>query len=248
MTYGLLILSVISFVYCCDLPVWQGFEFLVNDHDSLIYTIGVSIIASYIFYCFEVVVPREMRFRKTQSIAVDRLYKIEKTMYKMLCCLQGEIPNPGVNFSKESIDRRLAKLGKDGIFGENSRYEIRSHKELSIFEALVCYDDKIMKLADEIIAGQYLKSKYEKKLLRLKNTKLHEKLEFWYDCQPGEYERRNQKLPGHLAVAQEVVNTDIVSSVDEYIELYECIKKMREEQYYRLHRLLNEIMNKFLHV
>ena len=65
MEFVLLLLCLVSIVYCCDAPVIKGFEVFVNNHDSMLYNIGLSIIASYIFYVFQVLIPRVLRFRRT---------------------------------------------------------------------------------------------------------------------------------------------------------------------------------------
>lgn len=224
MEISLFFLFIISCVYCCDMPAWTGFEFLVNNHDSIWYSLGVSIIASYIFYIFQVVIPRIKRLRSTRIIALDRLEKLENTMYNTLCCLQGVPPNPGVKFSMELIKKYLDDID---VFSENSKYEIHQHKELSVFEALVHYDNKIMTIADEIIAGQYLESKYESKLLDVKRSVFHNKIMFWIDNQPGEYKRYNQIGPGYICVNVQAFNSDVVFSLDEYLSIYDNIKKIK---------------------
>ena len=48
MEFILFALFVVSIIYCCDMPVIKGAEVFVNNHDSMLYGIGLSIIVSYI--------------------------------------------------------------------------------------------------------------------------------------------------------------------------------------------------------
>lgn len=109
-------------------------------------------------------------------------------MTKVFSHLQGEAYNPEITVSKELIKNHLEKIN---IFMEKSRYDIQNHKEFSVFEALTYYDKRIIILTDEIIAGEYIKNKYEKILFALKISKFHEVLGRWETNLPGEYEHYN---------------------------------------------------------
>lgn len=235
--FGLLLLFLLSIIYCCDIPVIKGYEVFVNNHDSMLYGVGLSVIAAYIFYVFQVIIPRFLHFRQTRNIGNTRLYEVEKSMAKVLSFLQGEPPNPGrIPLSKELIRNNLEEID---IFYEKSRYEIHNHRELSVFEAITYYDDKTMSLIDEIFSGRYLEYKYEKILLKLKTSRLHTAFELWKTNLPGEYGHFNLDLNketsvGYNFVNKEVVNSDIVSSIDEYLNLYNQIKNIRKKLYRRI--------------
>ena len=236
MEFVLLLLCLVSIVYCCDAPVIKGFEVFINDHDSMLYNIGLSIIAAYIFYVFQVTIPRTLRFRRTRNIGYTKIYEVEKSMIKIFSFLQGEIPNLDITVSKELIKDHLEKID---IFEKKSRYEIQNHSELSVFEAIAYYDNKIIMLIDEIVAGQYIKNKYEKGLLSLKNSKIHLVIEQWKSNLPGEYEHydinsKEEKSTGYNWVNIEVVNSEIISSIDEYLSIYNQITKLRKKLYNRI--------------
>ena len=78
MDFVLFALFLVSLIYCCDMPAINGFEIFVNDHDSMLYSIGLSIIASYIFYVFQVAIPQILHFRRARSIGCIKLYEIEE--------------------------------------------------------------------------------------------------------------------------------------------------------------------------
>ena len=155
-------------------------------------------------------------------------------MHKMLCCLQGVPPNPSETISKELIMNYLNNII---LFDEKSKYVIRQHKELTVFEALVYYDSEIDNLIDEFITGQYLESKYEYTFLNVRKSILHNKILFWVGNLPGEYTRPNQKNPGYNGVNMNAVNSDIISSLDQYIRFYEDIKKIKQKVMKELHML-----------
>ena len=43
MEFILFALFVVSIIYCCDMPVIKGAEVFVNNHDSMLYGIGLSL-------------------------------------------------------------------------------------------------------------------------------------------------------------------------------------------------------------
>lgn len=90
MDFVLFALFLVSLIYCCDMPAINGFEIFVNDHDSMLYSIGLSIIASYIFYVFQVAIPQILHFRRARSIGCIKLYEIEELMIMVFSVLQGE--------------------------------------------------------------------------------------------------------------------------------------------------------------
>lgn len=157
-------------------------------------------------------------------------------MTKVFSYLQGEAYNQEITVSKELIKNHLEKIN---IFMEKSRYDIQNHKEFSVFEALTYYDKEIIMLTDEIVAGQYIENKYEKILFALKISKFHSVLERWKNNLPGEYEHYNadskkENRTGYNWVNIEAVNSDIISSIDEYLSIYNRIKKVREKLYQRI--------------
>lgn len=230
----LLFLCLISIVYCCDIPAANGFDLFVNNHNSLFYGIGLSIIAAYIFYIFQVIIPRFIHFRRTRAIGCSKLYDIEKSMENVLHLLQGDIHKPVTEISTESVKPYLDKIN---IFTQNSVYEIRNHQELSLFEAVASYDAKIMSLTDEILSNQYLEAKYQKSLLRLKLAKFHSAVTYWQSNLPGEYKHPNTEergATGYFYINPEAVNSDFASAVDEYLDIYNHIRATREKLYQRL--------------
>lgn len=64
-TFTLLsLISIFMFLYCCDAPIWSHrLWFLVNhkNEGDLLYNIGVSFIAAYIFYILQVFIPEKKK-------------------------------------------------------------------------------------------------------------------------------------------------------------------------------------------
>lgn len=230
----LLFFCLISIVYCCDIPAIKGFEVFVNNHDSMFYGIGLSIISAYIFYVFQVIIPKFIRFKQVKCIGCAKLYDIEDSMTRVFGLLQGDINKPVAETSKKSIKSYLDKIN---IFNKNSRYEIQNHKELSLFESIVYYDTKIMSLIDEVLSNQYLENKHVKILFKLKVSSFHSVVEKWKNNLPGEYEHYNTEeigMKGFNRVNPDAINSDLVSTIDEYLNIYNKIKKTREKLWQRL--------------
>lgn len=119
---------------------------------------------------------------------------------------------------------------------------IQNHKELSLFEAIVYCDIRIISLIDEVLSNQYLEIKHEKVILKLKLSKFHSVVERWKNDFPREYEHYNteeQRVKGYLCVKPKAINSDLVSAIDEYLNLYNKIKKQEKNYFKGLFRYWN---------
>ena len=120
MEFVLLFLFLLSIIYCCDIPVIRGDEIFENNHNSILYGVGLSLIAAYIFYIFQVIIPRFLRFRRVRNIGYIKLYEVEKSMTKVFSFLQGSTPNLEITISKELIKNYIEDIN---IFYEKSLYD-----------------------------------------------------------------------------------------------------------------------------
>ena len=73
----LTILAVISVVYCCDFPVIIDMPWLINNHDSIFYGIGQSIVAAYIFYLIQVVIATEYVYENVWVLYIMKLVSLK---------------------------------------------------------------------------------------------------------------------------------------------------------------------------
>ena len=86
----LFILFFVSVAYCCDIPAFTGFEFFINDHNSMIYGVGLSMIAAYIFYVVQVGLPAIKNKLKYAQFITVKLYDIRDSMRQTVTILTGE--------------------------------------------------------------------------------------------------------------------------------------------------------------
>lgn len=80
----LTVLAVISFIYCCDFPALFNLNLLINRKDSIWFAMGCSIIAAYIFYCIQVVLPQKINERKAFEILSKRIDSLLDEVYHLL--------------------------------------------------------------------------------------------------------------------------------------------------------------------
>lgn len=128
--YILSVLSVLAFIYCCDMPVINGFEWLVNNKSSLQYNIGVAIIASYIFYIVQVWMPQKVKEHNAYSQLKKKILDYIDVLYEIvgyvdtLCDVDeknGKIDSKTPYFIIERSDWKSKYLEK---FDVDNYYEI----------------------------------------------------------------------------------------------------------------------------
>ena len=230
MEIGLFFLFMTSCIYCCDLPVWTGFEIFAKDSGSLLYAICEGTVIAYIFYIFQVMIPRVTRYRRMRRFVVNKLGKLECAMRSLLCCLQGDRNNPFGIFDADKIKGHLDSIN---IFSTNSEMLIIDGREHSVCEALIYYRKEIGNVIDQITTGQYISERHEEELLRVEAAKMHSTIE-WLICnQTGHFTRRNQEMPGYKWVNPNVIRDDLSSAAKEYIDFYEDVKKLWTKQYHK---------------
>jgi len=84
MIVGILsLITAVALVYCCDIPVMNGFEIFINDKQSIYYGVGLSIIASYIFYIIQVAIPQWASERQALKMLEKRIDQYLELMYQV---------------------------------------------------------------------------------------------------------------------------------------------------------------------
>ena len=73
--YGLTVLFLLSVLYCCDVPAWNGFEFLIHNKE-LLTNVGYSVIASYVFYLIQIVIPDYINRKRAEEETQDSFKKL----------------------------------------------------------------------------------------------------------------------------------------------------------------------------
>lgn len=96
----LTVLAAVSIVYCCDIQVVRGFDFFINQKNSMWYSIGTSIIASYIFYIIQVYIPGICENRKALIYLKPQIDVYLEDAYEIVQIVE----------SVCNIDRKLGKI------------------------------------------------------------------------------------------------------------------------------------------
>lgn len=84
----LTLITIISAVYCCDVPVWSGFAIFVNQKDSMWYGIGLSIIAAYIFYIIQVYIPQLKKQQKAEIYLKSKIKDYLEMLYELIVIIE----------------------------------------------------------------------------------------------------------------------------------------------------------------
>lgn len=186
----LLVLSVMAFifgVYCTDLPVISSkFYFLVNDHNSMLYGVGLSIIAAYIFYIFQVVIPEWLNIWKNKGFINEKIKSIKEQMEVIMHILYSKPLNEA-----EENDV-LKEIGSTNFYEDSSNIFL-GNRELTKIEALNEACNKIHTKILDIISFKCSEKSVLTLLGKIDESKLHKILEDLYENQPGQLETITRK-------------------------------------------------------
>ncbi|GAA6262531.1 hypothetical protein [Mediterraneibacter gnavus] len=138
--WGLTFLAVLSGIYCCDLQVWGGFEYFIHK-SALLTNIGYSVIASYIFYWVQNVIPTYINERSALRKVKESLKKIYENMVEISGIINCSIvENEGV------ITLKSGELNVMKIVGNQEK----KYRKIEIGDVFSEYKGKIQENIKEI--------------------------------------------------------------------------------------------------
>lgn len=125
-------IALVSILYCIDTPIInENFSFLINNHDSILYGVGLSIIAAYIFFIFQVAIPEKIRVKRDMKLVYPKLQDIQSKMELIIKVIYPSFTIDKI-ISKSDI---LKELQGVNIFKDGARLYYRN-KEATKIEAL----------------------------------------------------------------------------------------------------------------
>lgn len=223
-----LVLSVIAFIfaiYCTDLPVISSkFCFLVNDHNSMLYGVGLSIIAAYIFYIFQVVIPERTNIQKNKKFINEKIKFIKEQMEVIIRVILPE----SLNETDEDCIF-IEEIGKINFYEDGSNI-FSGEKELTKIEALNDARNKIHTKISEIVLYKCSENIVLTLLGKIDESELHKKIDELYENQPGPLETKTRE--GEMGSSGvRVIDTGSYSkkiwiSLKDYKQFYKKIEKM----------------------
>ena len=153
----LTLLAIISIFYCCDLPAWSGFEFLINQKESMLYGVGLSIIAAYIFYVIQVYIPECKNRKKAELYLAPKIKDYLEDLYEVVHIID----------STCNIDERIGRITPRYEFIQIKRSDWKS---IYVEQVDLKYYELIIKnKAQKIKNNQYYNKIGDKKVECLQN-------------------------------------------------------------------------------
>jgi hypothetical protein len=222
MFWILTVIAVLSVIYCVDAPLLcEKMTFLINDHDSILYGVGLSIVAAYIFYIFQIAIPEWRNNRKNRPLINEKLKSINKKMESIRKILGDE---------KKSDETKLkTNLEKTDLFSEGAK-EFYSNKEVTKIEALNrALNDIHIKIL-EIFLYKSADNKVLHLLGKIDEAELHKIIMELYENQPGQIQTitpPNAMASGGLRLINKAeYDEKIIKGLKEYKNLHSEIKNL----------------------
>lgn len=228
----LTLITGICWIYCIDWPIISDkLAFLVNDHNSMAYGIGLSIIAAYIFYIFQVVIPTKYKEYKYRSYVWNELNAIQKLMERDLKILTGKLFQSGSSYDAETIQKVLAY--QDII--EDGSTESENGTELTIIDAVYKNELKIKERIRPLLEHELVSNKTKKALRKWEVSNFQSIIEQVYENKPGRIvtidQKRGKSLGGIRAGNMDYFHREIAKALIIYVESYRDIRKIMETQF-----------------
>ncbi len=223
----LLVLSVMAFifgVYCTDFPIISSkFCFLVNDHNSMLYGVGLSIIAAYIFYIFQVVIPEWLNIWKNKGFINEKIKYIKEQMEVIMHILYSKPLN-------EAEENDVLKEIENINFYEDGSNIFLRNRELTKIEALKEACDKIHTKISDIVLYKSSDRAVLTLLGKIDESELHKIADYLYENQPGQLTTITRKdemaSSGYRLIIPGYYSKKIWLSLKDYMQLYRKIEKM----------------------
>ena len=192
----------------------------VNDHNSILYGIGQSIIASYIFFLIQVVIVDKIRLHKCKDAAYYEISGIKSNMESISKLLCGE--RDIKEYEKDRIKDRLENIN---FFEYGSGMDFNL-KEMTIIEALIYNLEEIDKKIKNLLVYNLIDENKKSVLRNISHSKLKMILIGMKENEPGSIDSKERGAEGKVKL------TDRYRSINMNYYVEEIVKAF--EQYYKL--------------
>ena len=189
----------------------------------MLYGVGLSIIAAYIFYIFQVVIPEWLNIWKNKGFINEKIKSIKEQMEVIMHILYSKPLNEA-----EENDV-LKEIGSTNFYEDSSNIFL-GNRELTKIEALNEACNKIHTKILDIISFKCSEKSVLTLLGKIDESKLHKILEDLYENQPGQLETITRKgeiaSSGIRIIDMGYYSEKIWVSLEDYMQLYRKIEKM----------------------
>lgn len=226
----LLILTILSVVYCCDFTAWFDWPWLIADKSSMWYAICLSTVSAYIFYLCQVKLPEWIKYRKNRKLIYFFISVLEKRMEETLEILTG------VQYCNQETGELLIYIEKmlqeKNIFDDGSK-KYRNRIEQTIIDALYENQEDVHQEILELLSMNILDQKTMQCILDIEKIQFRQRVRYLYRNKEGEQtsiaEMQGRAISGALVYNRVVVNRDVLTDMKAYIEMLKRLSRQKEK-------------------
>lgn len=226
----LLIVFLLSLLYCCDCPVLWNLTFLVADHDSVAYSVGLSIIAAYIIYVIQTLPGFIKRKWKYNRYIEWKLKVIDNLMADTIRILAHFREDDSAVLREIKANLRSKKFFEDEAPGELHVYQNR--EELPIIQALLNNEMKIHDEISQLIPLNILGKKTVALLLDIEQLPLRDFARKYAEQPPGDLKTIQQQAGksagGALSYNMAALNRDLLEIMRQYVKVQKKVQAYRD--------------------
>lgn len=217
----LIVLAINLLIFCCDLPVFEGFELYNHTGKGFMYDISMTLLTTIFIYFLQKKYMNFTRRKKYMKVVVIHYMDVVNCIKEMVFMITRQIDYLNVNGAL--IKNALDKVDIDEV--GSGKYE--NSKELTLREAILQQDRKMLYGIDAILLMPFLDEDLRDMLYELRTLNVHRNLEKFLTNADGRRttikQEKGESLGGiefHFTREQEIA--------DEIIQCVEIIKKMNK--------------------
>ena len=225
-----MIVFLLSLLYCCDCPVLWNLTFLVADHNSVAYSVGLSIIAAYIFYVIQTLPGFIKRKRKYNRYIEWKLTVIDDLMADTIRILAHFNEDDSAVLREIEVNLKSANFFKNEAPGELHIYQ--NQTELPIIEALLNNEMKIHNEISQLLPLNILGKKTVELLLDIEQLPLRSFAQNCAEQPPGNrntiQQQAGQSAGGSLSYDMSVLNRNLLEIMRQYVKVQKKVHTYRD--------------------
>ena len=226
----LFIVFLLSLLYCCDCPVLWNLTFLIADHSSVAYSVGLSIIAAYIIYVIQTLPGFIKRKWKYNRYITWKLMEIDDLMVNTIRILAHFSADDSALLDEIEANLKSANIFEDAAPGELRVYQNR--KELPIVNALLNNEMKIHHEISQLIPLNILGKKTVTLLLDIEQLPLRSFAQNYAEQPPGDLEtilqQAGKSYGGNLIYNMPVLNRELLENMRQYVKVQKKVRAYRD--------------------
>lgn len=164
----LFLCAIICLIYCCDLPVWEGFEFWDHTSQPFIYDLCMAILTAISFYIIQRIYHFYTVTLKCERLVGEECIEIRTSMQRVVYLIIKQNDFKGI--TRESLINLYPTLD----FHNQGSGELLHNKELVLIDGIMKINNLMLARIDRLLSMSAIEPELSIALLKIRSATIND--------------------------------------------------------------------------